>query len=222
MPGGGGDMSAKGEQPGDGRLDNFVDAAFAFALSMLVIAEARSDFGFADLLAALWRLPIFAGGFALVATFWWAHVSWRRAGGRNDGISTLISLALVFVVMIYVYPTRVMLVALGSFVKGENALRFADAAKLFMLYGAGFALMAGLITALFGHGIRAGHLASHQVSHMVVWGVMTGSGLLSVLLAQFTATILVAPWTYTLLPVAIPLALSIQRRLATKEAGATD
>lgn len=215
-------MSGVKEEPGSGRLDNFVDAAFAFSLSLLVIAEARSDFGFADLLAALWRLPIFAGGFALIATFWWAHVSWRRAGGRNDRLSTLISLALVFVVMVYVYPTRVMLLTFASFLKGEQVLRAGDAAKLFTLYGLGFSLMAGLIAGLLRHGLRAGHLMAAQASHALVWIVMTSSGLLSVILAQFTATLPFAPWTYTLLPVAIPLALSIQRRYRTAPAASSD
>jgi hypothetical protein len=36
-----------------------------------------------------------------------------------------------------------------------------------------------------------------------IWLILVGSGVLSVLLAQFDATVRFAPWVYALLPVAI-------------------
>jgi uncharacterized membrane protein len=83
-----------------GRLDNFVDGAFAFALTLLVIADGSEGFDYAHLVEAMWRVPAFAGGFALIANFWYAHVAWRRAGGASDTGAVLISLALVFTVLI--------------------------------------------------------------------------------------------------------------------------
>ncbi len=77
-------MDAAVLSPADGRLDNFVDAAFAFALTLLVIAGAEPSFSYSDLIEGIKRVPAFAAGFALIGLFWFVHVSWRRAGGRND------------------------------------------------------------------------------------------------------------------------------------------
>ncbi|MFV3130278.1 TMEM175 family protein [Niveispirillum sp. KHB5.9] len=213
-------MSDSNADPGSTRLDNFVDAAFAFAVSLLVIAEGGSEFGFRDLLEALWRLPVFAGGFVLIAMFWWAHVSWRRAGGRGDGLSVLLSLALVFVVMVYVYPMRVMLLTFTEFLRGRASLGLGDARALFVLYGAGFALMSGLILALFTHGLRRGHLVAGHWDHALVWALIMGSGILSALLAAVPSpgAILVAPWSYSLLPLAIPLALRVSAKRRARQA----
>ena len=48
------------------RLDAFVDAAFAFAVSLLIIAGGEPLRSFDDLLKALLRIPSFAAGFALM------------------------------------------------------------------------------------------------------------------------------------------------------------
>ena len=66
------------------RLDNFTDASFAFAVSLLVIGGARAPDSFDALVGAMGDLPAFALGFAVMAMFWWAHVRWRRQ--RGDGI----------------------------------------------------------------------------------------------------------------------------------------
>lgn len=207
-------MSDSNGDIGSSRLDNFTDAAFAFAVSLLVIAEGGSEFGFQDLMAALWRLPVFAGGFVLIAMFWWAHVCWRRAGGRSDGMSTLLSLSLVFVVMVYVYPMRVMLLTFTSFLRGDISIGLAEARALFTLYGAGFALMSGLTLALFWNGLRRGDLAPTHFTHVIVWSIIMASGLISILLANLpvAGAIIAAPWSYSLLPLAIPLALRLNVR----------
>jgi len=66
---------------GHGRLDAFVDAAFAFAVTLIVIGGAGVPRSYAELEAALTGGPAYAIGFALVAMFWHAHLRWRRLGG---------------------------------------------------------------------------------------------------------------------------------------------
>ena len=51
------------------RLDAFVDAAFAFAVSLLIIAGGEPLRSFDDLLHALMRIPAFLAGFALIVLF---------------------------------------------------------------------------------------------------------------------------------------------------------
>ena len=52
------------------RLDNFTDAAFAFAVSLLVIGGAGAPVDFDRLVLALGDIPASAFGFAVVVMFW--------------------------------------------------------------------------------------------------------------------------------------------------------
>lgn len=201
-----------------GRLDNFVDGAFAFALTLLVIADGGGAFGYDQLVDAMRRVPAFAAGFALIANFWFAHVQWRRAGGASDSRSVLLSLALVFTVLIYVHPVRVMTGMLTDMFEGEGSA--LNLRGVFTLYGIGFAIMAGLTAALYAHGNRTHALDPRGQEGAVAWTVVAGAGVLSVLLAQLPFPwLIVAPWTYALLPVAVPFATRRKRRrLAAAEA----
>jgi hypothetical protein len=83
----------------------------------------------------------------------------------------------------------------------------ADLPGLFTLYGLGFAGMAVLVAALFWSGLRHGAAAPENrpviQGELGIWLILVGSGVLSVLLAQFDPTVRFAPWVYALLPVAI-------------------
>ena len=63
---------------GTTRLEAFVDAAFAFAVTLLVISAERIPDSVRSLVLALKQIPAFAAGFALLALFWYAHVRWSR------------------------------------------------------------------------------------------------------------------------------------------------
>jgi uncharacterized membrane protein len=91
-----------------GRLDMFVDAAFAFALTLLVIGRDAVPTRVDELLHMLAGIPAFAASFAIVALFWHGHVRWRRHQLRADGRGLLLSLLLVFFVLIFVYPLHMM------------------------------------------------------------------------------------------------------------------
>lgn len=97
------------------RLDNFTDAAFAFAVSLLVIGGAGAPQDFEGLARALGDIPAFAFGFAIVLMFWFAHVRYRRMRGDGDWRSLLLTLLLVFLVLIYIQPLRAMAAATAIF-----------------------------------------------------------------------------------------------------------
>ena len=67
------------------RLDNFTDAAFAFAVTLLVIGGSEAPTSLAMLARAVAEVPAFAIGFAIIAMFWFAHVRWRRFAARATG-----------------------------------------------------------------------------------------------------------------------------------------
>ena len=93
------------------RLETFVDAAFAFALTLLVIFFNDLPDTIAELREALRRVPTFAFCFVLLAAFWAAHNRWSRRFGLDDARSTVLSLAFVLVILVYIYPLRMVVSA---------------------------------------------------------------------------------------------------------------
>jgi len=90
------------------RVEAFIDAAFAFALTLLVISFDRIPGSVDELVEALKSVPAFAASFALVAMFWHAHHRWSRRTGLDDGPSVLLGMLLVFLVLVWVYPLRML------------------------------------------------------------------------------------------------------------------
>ena len=97
------------------RLETFVDAAFAFTLTLLVISFDEVPKSFEELIYALRFIPAFLASFALLMMFWFAHRSWSRRYGLDTTGASLISMFLVFVLLVYVFPLRAMASAALSF-----------------------------------------------------------------------------------------------------------
>ena len=94
----------RGGQPT--RVDAFVDAAFAFAVTLLVISIGHVPASIGELVQAMRGVPAFAASFFVIARFWQSHRHWSRRYGIEDAYGTRLSLALVFIVLVYVYPLR--------------------------------------------------------------------------------------------------------------------
>src|SRR5881396_3338549 len=88
------------------RLETFIDAAFAFAISMLVIAAQQIPDNIQALLAAFKNVPTFVCSIAVLGIYWRGHWLWSRRCGLEDGISILISWAMIVTILIYMYPLK--------------------------------------------------------------------------------------------------------------------
>src|SRR3977135_2074018 len=88
------------------RLETFIDAAFAFAISMLVIAAQQIPDNIQTLLAAFKNVPTFICSIAVLGIFWRGHWLWSRRYGLEDGASILISWAMLVTILIYIYPLK--------------------------------------------------------------------------------------------------------------------
>ena len=222
----------RGLQPS--RLDTFIDAAFAFSLTLLVISYNQLPDSVAELREALRRVPTFVVCFVLLAMFWAAHHRWSRRFGLRDGWTTVLglSLVLVLVLLVYVYPLRMVISSFLSLLsagalpselglRGDRPLQDAQAA--FVIYGAGFGLLSGIVLALNVHALRqAGALALdprelHQLRteigvHAIMVGIATASVLCSVLVLWFAGTTTrpmaalagLPMWVYAALAIVIP------------------
>ena len=199
---------------GINRLETLVYAAFAFALTLLVISVGAIPDNLQQLVSALKQVPALALSFLMLMVIWRAYALWSERFGLDDAASIWLSSALMFTVMVYVYPLRAMTVAGASFFTGgwlpsEFQIRSAtDLGGLFATYGSAFALLAGLMAAHYHLGLRrAGQLQLDACEQEVAraergfWLFASVVGLVSavaaLLLPGYWKTL--APWLYFLI-----------------------
>lgn len=143
------------------RLESFVDAAFAFAVTLLVIGGGDNiPSNYQEFLMAMQQVPSFALCFASIGFFWYAHHLWSRRFGLDDGVSTVLSLLLIFVVLIFVYPLKAIYSGAFNFIPGIDsysvfALDSVDALSgLLVVFGLAFSSLSAIIAALNWHALR--------------------------------------------------------------------
>ena len=202
------------------RLDNFTDAAFAFAVSLLVIGGAGAPASFDQLVGALGDIPAFAFGFAVVAMFWAGHVRWRKLRGDGDLLSTLLTLLLIFLTLIYIQPLRGMAAAVGLWFTGQGGGFEGSVAGLFAVYGTGFVAMALTMVALFWEVLRKPGLQPEERliarGERSIWLILAATGIASILVSM-TRYGMWAATLYATLPISIGL---FMWRFSWQEAGA--
>jgi uncharacterized membrane protein len=219
------------------RLETFCDAAFAFAVTLLVISIDGIPRSYAELLAALKGIPTFAASFATITSFWVAHRRWSRRYGLEDGWSTLISLILVFVMLVFVYPLKMVFSALFAWISGgrlptEFVLRKGSELQgIFRIYGLGFMTMTGTLALLYRRALSAGRsLRLNEYERVLTreeiteFSIMAATGLASALFAWLMPPriALFAGFIYATLLFTMPAAalLYSRRSRAAASAGA--
>jgi len=126
------------------RLETFIDAAFAFAISMLVIVAQQIPDDIASLLAAFRNVPTFICSIAVLGIFWRGHWLWSRRYGLEDGVSILISWAMIVTILIFIYPLKAIFGAMWYLLSnGQVGHRFSlhtteeQARWIFAIYALG-------------------------------------------------------------------------------------
>lgn len=142
------------------RIEAFVDASFAFAMTLLVIFYNDLPYTVAELRQALLRVPTFVVCFVLLGMFWLAHNRWSRRFGLENAYTTTLSLALVLVVLVFVYPLRMVISAfLGSITVGALPSELgidpgnvaADMQTAFIVYSTGVGVLSLILWLLNRH-----------------------------------------------------------------------
>jgi len=143
------------------RIETFFAAACAFAVTMVVISVGSIPNSLADLMQATKQIPAFTASFAVITWIWHTHSVWSRRFGLEDTKTVVFSCLLILLVLIYMYPLRIMMQALFAVLsngflpsliqlKSEWDVRF-----IFILFGLGFLLLSINFVALYWHGKRA-------------------------------------------------------------------
>jgi len=135
----------RGEEPG--RLENFSDAVFALAITLLLISTSPPT-NFEQIKRFVWELIPFALCMLFIVLIWYEHFTFYfRYGLRNPKVIMLNSLFLV-IVLFYVYPlkflTKLALWIPAMLLNNENLknelggmIRANDVADLMIIYGSG-------------------------------------------------------------------------------------
>ena len=178
------------------RLEAFVDAAFAFALTLVVIGGTDIPASVDELLLAMKSVPAYAACFLLIIRCWSSHADWSRRYGLDDNRSRRLSVLLVFLVLIFVYPMRMVFSSFfnaitgGYLPSGFTMDSAADVPAMFIMFAVAFGLLGLVMTALYGHAWRlrdALGLSLHERARtrfeIMNWAAVPVVAVLSLLLA---------------------------------------
>jgi uncharacterized membrane protein len=211
------------------RIEAFTDAAFAFAVTLLVIGAGHPPTNIDELMRALSGLPGYATSFALLCVFWYAHYMWYKRYGVEDGRSVMLSLLLVFLVLIYVYPLHMMFDAAISLGDSPATVRSPrDWKKTYEIFGIAYTSMSAVVMLFYLYALRLRHKLALEPFEIAVtrssvwrWCIQTGVGILSAALAMLLVTDtrgvreVVPGLVYWLIPVSnLALRGHLRRRLA--------
>ncbi len=185
------------------RIEALTDVIFAFAITLLVVSldAPRTT---AEMWEAVREVPAFLVSFAMLLMLWFFHYQFFRRYGLEDGPTFFLNAGFLFVVMIYVYPLKLMFSFLVRQAAGwpiEVAgpdgglvpmVTRADAQGLMLFYSTGCALVFLLLALMHVHALRRRddleldaieiHLTKAMLAaHLIVVAVSLASILLATL-----------------------------------------
>ncbi len=208
------------------RIETFVDAAFAFAFTMLVISIDEIPETVQELLALSQDIPAFIISATIIGFIWVAHSTWSRTFGLQDRITLYLSLGLVMLVLIFVYPIKLMVqlsvsyLSRGYLQTSLPQMESEDAANLFVYFALGLIALSFIIIALYQNSLRQRLdlvLNEYEVAFCklacVTWSVVPATALVSCAAALVLGeAVSVAGWVYSSLFFSIPTARHIYSR----------
>ena len=180
------------------RLEGFCDAVFAIVLALLFLRAAPPE-TFGELRVAMKALVPFAACFAIVAYVWIEHWLWMRRYDLHDGWTTLLHLALLFLLLFYAYPLKFLFTLLFVLAFGdlgtttrerlrEDFTGAGDVAQMFGWYGLGYGALFAVFALLYWRALRAA--AALQLDR--VERFLTRSGIVQCLVQVGVAAVSVA------------------------------
>lgn len=183
------------------RIEALTDVIFAFAITLLVVSLDAPRTA-AEMWEALHEIPAFLASFAMLLMLWFFHYQFFRRYGLEDGPTFFLNAGFLFVVMIYVYPlklvfTFLMRQATGRSVEVTGAdgglvpmVTRADVQGLMIFYSTGCALVFLMLALMHVHALRRKedleldeielHLTKSMLAaHLIVFGVAVVSVVLA-------------------------------------------
>ena len=216
------------------RIEVFIDAAFAFAVTMLVISFDRIPQSFDEIVVAMKGIPAFVAAVAQLVWIWHTHSQWSERYGLRDARTVALSTSLLIVVLIYIYPLRIMFsgffwwISSGYFPDSVIFSSRDELATMFVFLGCGFIAFCIVFLLMYRHAIarknelRLNEFEIYQTeTSALIWSGSAVIGVISIVLALTIPPQLMpfAGFVYFLVGAWIPLASRYRAR--TKSIGPT-
>lgn len=186
------------------RIEVFVDAAFAFAVTLLVISFDAIPRNWDEVVVAIKSIPAFAIAVAQLVWLWYEHSVWSKRFGLDDRMTVFLSGLLLVTVLVYIYPMRMMIGGMvawftSGYVPQTFQLEsFHQLAGMFVFLGISFAAVCLVFAWMnfYAAGRREQLLLSereHYLAGTTAW-TWSGSAVIG-LLSAVAALLLPFPWT---------------------------
>lgn len=218
------------------RIETFVDAAFAFAFTMLVISIDEIPNSPVELFELSKDIPAFILSALVIGSIWMSHSSWSRTFGLQDKATIYLSLGLVMLVLVFVYPIKLMMQAtvlymsitlfdtqlLNTGLFENPGWQDNEVAELFVYVALGVISLSLILAGFYLNALRyTGQLRLtpfeiHYCKEMIItWAVVAGTAVLSIVVALISndEEIARAGFIYFSLFVSIPIASAVLRRM---------
>ncbi|WP_144392512.1 TMEM175 family protein [Pleionea sediminis] len=208
------------------RIEVFVDAAFAFAVTMLVISIDQIPRSMDELMQASKLIPAFIASVIQLMWIWHGHSLWSKRFGLEDGRTVLMSAALLIIVLVYIYPLKMMFAGMFSFLSDgffptEFVLKtYQELRYLFTFFAIGFIAIGTVFLLMYHYALRLKDglkLTKHEVylteTNCLLALGMLGVGVIALVLPYLVLDkwVSITGFVYALLGVVDPL-ISWKRR----------
>lgn len=139
------------------RIEVFVDAAFAFSVTMLVISFDSIPTSYSEVISAIKSIPAFALAVIQLVWVWNAHNMWSRRYGLDTPSTVRLSTALLIVVLVFIYPVRIITQGFfawltdGYLVQEFELQSYDELSGLFIFLSLGFIALCLVFALMYRH-----------------------------------------------------------------------
>lgn len=209
------------------RLETFVDAAFAFAITMLVISIETIPKNPTELFHLSKDIPAFFVSGIHIGFIWYRHSQWSRRFGLQDGFTTFLSLCLVMLVLVFLYPLKLVFIGMFAWLSDGYLLTKAfsttlsELANLFVYFAVGFVFLAIIFYSFYWNTLKNSELLGLTEyekyfckGESIHWIILAMVAILSGVLAKTLSgqAIIAAGFTYAILLVIFPVLKRIRKK----------
>lgn len=179
------------------RIEVFVDAAFAFAITMLVISFDAIPTSHEEMMLAIRSIPAFILAVIQLVWIWYTHNKWSKRYGLDTALTVVLSAALLSVVLIYIYPMRIMAQGFFAWISNDYLIvnfklnSMDDLADMFVFLGIGWLALCLVFVLMYRYAgslkkeLRLNDFEIHETKTLgYMWMGAAGIGVLCIILAM--------------------------------------